>query len=158
MNPYDIAAFLSDVELPYVKERHLIKQIHHDLAVKTSLATFEIAIDHCVIRLDSQLERELQQLRSHGECLMGGVNPIQDMAHYLKVITLKLLYTEAEYVKLKLRTLLKLVGYKRRGEKVMSEFDELLDELNLLVFVKGELVIKRVEIGLDDFMTIRLRS
>ncbi len=40
----------------------------------------------------------------------------------------------------------------------MSEFDELLDELNLLVFVKGELVIKRVEIGLDDFMTIRLRS
>lgn len=50
------------------------------------------------------------------------------------------------------------MGYKRRGEKVMSEFDELLDELNLLVFVKGELVIKRVEIGLDDFMTIRLRS
>ena len=80
------------------------------------------------------------------------------MANYLKVIKLKLLYTEAEYVKLKLRTLLKLVGYKRRGEKVMSEFDELLDELNLLVFVKGELVIKRVEIGLDDFMTIRLRS
>ena len=39
-----------------------------------------------------------------------------------------------------------------------TELDELLDELNLLVFVKGELVIKRVEIGLDDFMTIRLRS
>ena len=46
------------------------------------------------------------------------------MAHYLKVMKLRIQYTEIHYVKIKLRTLLKQLGYKRRSDKLLMELND----------------------------------
>ena len=158
MNAYDIAVFLSLIDIPYLKERQLIQQLHEDLQVKIPFANFELEIDNCLIGLDPQAMKELQQLQKQQGNLLMPMVVQKDMAHYLKVIKLRLMYTEIEYVKLKLRTLLKQLGYKRRSEKFMREFEHAINDCGLTIFIKGDLVQDRTMIGLDDFMTIRLRS
>lgn len=80
------------------------------------------------------------------------------MAHYLKVMKLRMQYTEIDYVKIKLRTLLKQLGYKRRSDKLVAELNEMFQQLGLMVYKKGGILGDLSELALDEFMTIRLRS
>ena len=78
---------------------------------------------------------------------------------FFKVIKLRLVYNEeCEFVRIKLRTVLKEFCYKRRSDKLMSEIQLILDTLELDTFLKGYVGCELKEIDLDDFVMIRLQN
>lgn len=154
INVYDMAVFLATIDLPYLDERDMIQRLHLDLNVKESLTDFMIKVDEQLELLDTQVVKEMSQMKIE----LINCHFEKDMAHYLKVMKLRMQYTEADYVKIKLRTLLKQLGYKRRSDKLVSELTEMFHELGLVVFKKGGILAELSELPLDEFMTIRLRS
>ncbi len=154
INVYDIAVFLATIDLPYLDERDMIQRLHFDLNTQESLTDFMIKVDEQIELLDTQVVKEMSQMKIE----LISCHFEKDMAHYLKVMKLRMQYTEADYVKIKLRTLLKQLGYKRRSDKLVSELIEMFHELGLVVFKKGGILAELSELPLDEFMTIRLRS
>lgn len=158
INVYDIAVFLSIADLSYLQERKLIKTLHEALSPTESLSKFMIEVDEQLEQLDDQVMNEMIEIEStrNGKIISGRFN--QDMAHYLKVIKLRIQYTETDYVKIKFRTLLKKLGYKRRSDKLVMELHEMFESLDLVLYKKGGILSEIFEFSLDEFITIRLRS
>ncbi len=157
-NAHDIAVFLSIADLPYLKERELIKRLYEDLLIHESVSTFIFKIDEQLEQIDSQVMREINEMESKRKGQLVSCHFEKDMAHYLKVMKLRIQYTEIHYVKIKLRTLLKQLGYKRRSDKLVMELHEMFQCLDLVLYKKGGVLSDISEFSLDEFMTIRLRS
>lgn len=138
--PKEVAMFLKIADLPYTKEREMIQMI-----AGTELTAFEKSVDNELEKLDEGypiLNEQQEALRA-----------------YFKVIKLRLLYqNECQFVRLKLRTILKEFKYKRRSEKLMNEIQNILDEFELKTYLKGHMTCSVKEIDLDDFIMIRLKS
>lgn len=137
--PKEVAQFLKISDLPYSKERKVINLIYpQDSSYYEKLVDAEL------------------------ELLAEGRTPIKNQEaalwSFFKVIKLRLVYNEeCEFIRLKLRTVLKEFGYKRRSEKLMSEIQLILDELSLDTYLKGYVTCELKEIDLDDFVMIRLK-
>lgn len=137
--PKEVAQFLKISDFPYSKERQMISKIY------PQDTTF---YEKCV---DAELELLL-------EGRYPTKNQDADLWSFFKVIKLRLVYhEECEFVRLKLRTVLKEFGYKRRSDKLMSVIEEILNELGLDTFLKGYVACELKEIDLDDFVMIRLK-
>lgn len=138
--PKEVAMFLKIADLPYTKEREMIQMI-----ADTELTAFEKSVDNELEKLDEGypiLNDQQAALRA-----------------YFKVIKLRLLYqNECQFVRLKLRTILKEFKYKRRSDKLMNEIQNILDEFQLKPYLKGHIACSVKEIDLDDFVMIRLKS
>lgn len=158
VNVYDIAVFLSIIDLPYLEERKLIKELFKLFENGESLKDFMVKVDYQLEQLDSQVIKDLKELDSKLNKNLIKDNYKQDMAHYLKVMKLRLEYTDTDYIKIKFRTLLKQLGYKRRSDKLISDLTEMFTDLGLVVFKKGGYLGDLSELPLDEFLTIRLRS
>lgn len=158
LNVHDIAFFLSIADLPYLQERELIKKIYENLRSQESLSTFMFKIDEQLEQLDSQVIKEISEIESKVKGKLVSCHFEKDMAHYLKLMKLRIQYTEIHYVKIKLRTLLKQLGYKRRSDKLLMELHEMFQHLDLVLYKKGGILSHVSEFSLDEFMTIRLRS
>ena len=75
---------------------------------------------------------------------------------FFKFIKLRLIYTEnCKFVRLKLRTLLKNFGYKRRSENLVNNIKRTMRELNLNCFIKDYKICDINEVDLDDTLIIR---
>lgn len=138
--PKEVAQFLRISDFPYSKERKIIHMIYSQEA-----SIYERLVD---VELELLVEgREL--IKNQEEALWS----------FFKVIKLRLVYNEeCEFVRIKLRTVLKEFGYKRRSDKLMSEIQLILDTLELDTFLKGYVGCELKEIDLDDFMMIRLQN
>ena len=158
VNVYDIAVFLSIIDLPYLEERNLIKRLYELYGNNESLKDFMKKIDHQLEQLDSQVLKDLKELDSKLKKNLITDDYKQDMAHYLKVMKLRLEYSDTDYIKIKFRTLLKQLGYKRRSDKLVNDLTEMFNHLGLVVFKKGGYLGDLSELPLDEFLTIRLRS
>jgi hypothetical protein len=78
---------------------------------------------------------------------------------YFKIIKLSLIYIEGkEYRKIKLRSLLKKFGYKRRSTQLVDYTQRTLMELGLKTYLKGYTPCDISEIGIDDMVMIRLEE
>lgn len=158
VNVYDIAVLLSIIDLPYIEERQIIRKLYQDLQYEGSFNEFMLKIDEQLEQLDVQVLKEMHELQLQMKENLISCHFEQDMAHYLKVMKLRLKYTEVDYVKIKLRTLLKKLGYKRRSDKLVAELTEMFQQLGLVIYKKGEILGELSELALDEFMMIRLRS
>lgn len=158
VNVYDIATFLSVIDVSYIRERQIISELYRDLQYEGSLNEFMLNVDEQLEQLDVQVMKEIDELQSKMKKNLISCHFEKDMAHYLKVMKLRMQYTEADYVKIKLRTLLKQLGYKRRSDKLVAELNEMFQQLGLMVYKKGGNLGDLSELALDEFMTIRLRS
>lgn len=158
VNVYDIAVLLSIIDLPYIEERQIIRKLYQDLQYEGSFNEFMLKIDEQLEQLDVQVLKEMHELQLQMKENLISCYFEQDMAHYLKVMKLRLKYTEVDYVKIKLRTLLKKLGYKRRSDKLVAELTEMFQQLGLVIYKKGEIFGELSELALDEFMMIRLRS
>jgi len=158
VNVYDIAVLLSIIDLPYLEEYKLIKTLSELYGNNESLKDFMMKIDHQLEQLDSQVVKDLKELDSKLKKNLIADNYKQDMAHYLKVMKLRLEYSDTDYIKIKFRTLLKQLGYKRRSDKLVNDLTEMFNHLGLVVFKKGGYLGDLSELPLDEFLTIRLRS
>ena len=96
------------------------------------------------------------------EQLVEGHSAIEEQQEalwaYFKVIKLRLLYQhECLFVRLKLRTLLREFKYKRRSQKLMSDIQGILTQLQLETYSKGYMTCSIEEIDLDEYILIRLK-
>lgn len=158
VNVYDIAVFLSIIDFPYLRERELIRMLYDLYGNNELLKDFMIKIDEQLEQLDSQIAKDLKELEYKLNKNLIKDDYKQDMAHYLKVMKLRLEYTDTDYIKIKFRTLLRQLGYKRRSDKLINDLTEMFDHLGLVVFKKGGYLGDLSELPLDEFLTIRLRS
>ena len=158
VNVYDIAVLLSIIDLPYLEEYKLIKTLSELYGNNESLKDFMMKIDHQLEQLDSQVVKDLKELDSKLKKNLITDDYKQDMAHYLKVMKLRLEYSDTDYIKIKFRTLLKQLGYKRRSDKLVNDLTEMFNHLGLVVFKKGGYLGDLSELRLDEFLIIRLRS
>lgn len=62
VNVYDIAVFLSIIDLPYLEERKLIKELFKLFENGESLKDFMVKVDHQLEQLDSQVIKDLKEL------------------------------------------------------------------------------------------------
>lgn len=77
---------------------------------------------------------------------------------FFRFIKLRLTYAEScSYVKLKLRTLLREFGYKRRTVALVSNIKRSMKALQLQSYLRGYEYCDISEINLDDMLMIRLK-
>lgn len=60
-----------------------------------------------------------------------------------------------DYVRIKLRTLLKAYGYQRRSKMLMDYMNHCMESLQLKVFLRGGVQCTLQEANLDDMLTFR---
>lgn len=78
---------------------------------------------------------------------------------YFRLMKLKLSYLEGcDYIRLKLRTLLRNFGYKRRTEKLVLRINRSVKKLKLECSLRCREKCNIGEISLDDMIVIRLKS
>ena len=80
-----------------------------------------------------------------------------DFDLFFMMLRLRLIYDyEKEYTRMKLRTLLKHYGYKRRSEAITSRIRDCLMFYHIQPYLKGEQECDIRDISLDDMITFRL--
>lgn len=137
--PKEVAMYLKLSDLSYSKERAMIEKIYPQDTL------------HYERLVDAQLELL-------GEGLPSISNQDEALWSFFRVIKLRLVYNDdCEFIRVKLRTVLKEFGYKRRSDKLMNEIQVILDELQLDTFLKGYVSCMMKDIALDDFVMIRLK-
>lgn len=76
---------------------------------------------------------------------------------YFMIMRLRILYLGTqEYVRIKLRTLLKHYGYRRRSQAIVAHMQTCLDFYHIQPHLKGGRRCDISEIKLDDMITFRL--
>ena len=85
------------------------------------------------------------------------VSDYADFDLFFMMLRLRLIYDyEREYTRMKLRTLLKHYGYKRRSEAITSRIRDCLMFYHIQPYLKGEQECDIRDISLDDMITFRL--
>ena len=80
-----------------------------------------------------------------------------DMDLFFKMKRLQILYLEGQdYVRMKLRTMLKIYGYKRRTQELLRYFRECLMFYHMQTYLRGREECDVGEIGLDEMIIIRV--
>lgn len=80
-----------------------------------------------------------------------------DIDLFFKMKRLQILYlNNQDYVRIKLRTLLKVYGYKRRTQELLKYFRECLMFYHMQTYLRGKEECDIGDISLDDMITIRV--
>ena len=78
---------------------------------------------------------------------------------FFRFIKLRLTYgTKCEFIRLKLRTLLKELGYKRRTSTLVVKIKQAMESLQLDCYIKGYEKCDMGLIDIDNMIIIRLKS
>lgn len=76
---------------------------------------------------------------------------------FFMLLRLRILYAGGQkYVRMKLRTLLKHYGYKRRSDIIVSHIQECMMFYHIRSYLRGEQKCSIKEIHLDDMITFRI--
>ena len=76
---------------------------------------------------------------------------------FFAIMRLRILYTrEKEYIRMKLRTLLKFYGYKRRSDALVAHMERCMIFYNIQSYLKGYELCDIKDIDLDDMITFRV--
>ena len=63
VNVYDIATFLSVIDVSYIRERQIISELYRDLQYEGSLNEFMLNVDEQLEQLDVQVMKEIDELQ-----------------------------------------------------------------------------------------------
>ena len=63
VNVYDIATFLSVIDVSYIRERQIISKLYQDLQYEGSLKEFMLKVDEQLEQLDVQVMKEIDELQ-----------------------------------------------------------------------------------------------
>ncbi len=81
--------------------------------------------------------------------------PVIDL--FFKMKRVQILYLDGQYyVRMKLRTLLKAYGYKRRTQELLKYLRECMMFYHMQTYLRGKEECDIGEIGLDEMITIRV--
>lgn len=80
-----------------------------------------------------------------------------DVDLFFKVLRLRILYlNEKKFVKMKLRSLMKEYGYKRRSDKFMQYIRDCLMFYHIQTYVKGGVLCDICEVNIDEMIVFRV--
>lgn len=85
------------------------------------------------------------------------MNDFTDLDLFFKSIRIRILYGSGQnYVRIKLRTLLKQYGYKRRSQLLLQHINRCMLFYHLEVSLRGRVPCSIGEAGLDQMLTFRV--
>ncbi len=168
-SPFDIAVYLKTENLTIKEEYFIIESLWKNrndlLQVKyyKNKRVFLNSVNHELNKLDGilyctdEINLILQEMGSNYR--VGELEFEQDVIEsYFKVIKLRLSYTlGTEYCRIKLRTLIKSFGYKRRTAALVEYINNTIDLLGLKAYLRGKEPCDIGEISLDKVIIIRLK-
>ena len=80
-----------------------------------------------------------------------------DIDLFFMNMRLRILYSEnKEYIRMKLRTLLKHYGYKRRSSAIVTHMRDCMDQYRIQPYLRGYEKCDITDISLDDMITFRV--
>ena len=85
------------------------------------------------------------------------LSDFSDLDLYFKEVRFRLrFFSDCGYVRIKLRTLLKKYGYRRRSAKLLEHLEQCVVFYHLQPYLRGEIPCKLSEIPVDEMLVFRL--
>lgn len=163
--PKDIAGYLLVANLPRFREDEIITDLfqeHNDDIVydyRNDFIKLRRHIHDKMILLEMNDEEYEEAQLIIREFQIEKSEAIPDyFGAYFKYIKLKLLYSGNGYQRIKLRTLLKEFGYKRRSAALMESINRTMQALHLQAYLKQHEPCDLEEISIDQMVIIRLKA
>lgn len=166
--PYDIAGYLLYSDFPYKQNNEIIEDLfkNHNASIvypyrldflslksKTADLIILLGTDGEILNEAELILKELNDSKlNNNEC------ELDYFGAYFKLIKLQLLYSGITYRKIKLRTLLKDFGYKRRTSSLLININYALRAIGLCPYLKKYKHCDLRKVKLDDMIIIRLRD
>lgn len=138
-NSYDVAHFLVQADVKVSQERKIISMIYSTvkIAEKVSEQTF---VDR--VRLHFLETEDYNEMISFFQGLVVPYQFQEDeeemVLFYFKNLYLDLYFNEnCSYRKIKLRSLIRMFGYKRRSEQLVNTIEKTLKQLKIKTYLRG---------------------
>lgn len=165
--PYDIANFIINADFNLSDERKVIHNLWMNEKRYLSTEYHENKLLLCRrIEAESYIHsvngslNELNSILSDSDTEYSILDPQYEedaILHYLKITKLKLMYIDGcDYVKIKMRNLLKRFGYKRRSVVLVEHMTNALNALSLKTYLRGNVPCYISDVKIDDMIIIRL--
>lgn len=162
--PQDIAVYLLVADLPRFREDEIISNLFqehngdivHDYRndfLKLRRHVYEKMI---LLEMNDEEYEEAKLIMREFQIEKTESQP-DYFGAYFKYIKLKLLYSGNGYHRIKLRTLLKDFGYKRRSAALMESITRTMQALHLQAYLKQYEPCDLAEISIDQMVVIRLK-
>lgn len=155
--------------LVWTFEKNLLPEIYRD-----NLKNWMLAVHFCGAYLHDRsalasefplIARELQEINAKNDLnLLRAKQALFEMEFYelefyLKRMRIVILYHgKQNYVRVKLKTLLRAYGYQRRSAKLMTFLKQGMERYGLVSFRRGNQRCDIEEIRLDDMISFRVKS
>ena len=155
--------------LVWTFEKNLLPEIYRD-----NLKNWMLAVHFCGAYLHDRaalasefplIARELQEINAKNDLnLLRAKQALFEMEFYelefyLKRMRIVILYHgKQNYVRVKLKTLLRAYGYRRRSAKLMTFLKQGMERYGLVSFLRGNQRCDIKEIRLDDMISFRVKS
>lgn len=167
----DLAAILSGMELGSRAESELLDQIWQN---ERAFLAPEYRNDRRKLILDTMywthyfsdkpiLDSEFPAIARDFEHISGEFNKEAffydeyDLDLFFKSVRLRILYDgKKDYIRLKLRTLLRVYGYKRRSTQLVERINHCLYFYHIEAALRGGVPCRIDEIGIDEMLTLRV--
>lgn len=164
--PEDIAGFFITSDLTHKEQSDILTDIfekHNDSiasAYRNDFLLFKKNISDIMILCESDNETFDEVRFIMWEIGGGDITPYEEdydvFSAYFKLIKLQLMYSGINCKKIKLRTLLKDFGYKRRTAELVDKMNKAFDALGLVTYLKNREPCDVGQIDIDDMIVIRL--
>ena len=155
--------------LVWTFEKNLLPEIYRD-----NLKNWMLDVHFCGAYLHDRaalasefplITKELQGINDKNEQSHLGTNQalfemeFYELEFYLKRMRIVILYHgKQDYVRVKLKTLLRAYGYRRRSAKLMTFLKQGMERYGLVSFLRGNQRCDIEEIRLDDMISFRVKS
>lgn len=171
--PYELALIVLHHNMDIVSYMNFLSNICHD---ENEFIPIEYCLNHkrfilhtmdnlcslCQIEYDSDeeyiIKNDMETFGlSHNYEYTNSVKTIYNIT--FKELRLRILYINKNgYARMKLRTLLSSLGYKRRSKAVISYINSCLSFYHISTFLKDNVPCDITEIGLDEMIVFRVKN
>lgn len=163
--PKDIASLLCISNFTRSRENEIIEDIfknHNDDIIAKYRKDFHklrraVREETIILESDNHTFSETEIILKEFGLTISDDNIENVFGQYFRLIKLQIMYSHSGYKRLKLRSILKDFGYKRRSDKLNYSIQNALKALGLVTYLKGMEPCDITEISLDQMVIIRLK-
>ena len=163
--PKDVASLLYISDFTHLREKEIIEDLfreHNNSIIVNYRNDFDkfrrvVHEETVILELDDCSFSETDMiLRVYGLTITDD-NIDNVFGQFFRLVKLQILYSQSGYKRLKLRSILKEFGYKRRSDKLNFGILKALKALGLVTYLRGLEPCDITEINLDQMVIIRLK-
>lgn len=161
--PDDVALLFMISDLPVAKEKEIIDDLFHKhnseiaASYRKDFDSFRKTVYDIVAASEIEYAEynEMQMILDEFGVSRGEEVTDDIFGSYFRLIKLQLMYT-VSYRKIKLRTLLKEFGYKRRSSVLNASLKNAVNALRIKTYIRNHEPCDLAEINLDQIVVMRL--